>query len=157
MTSRIAHARDFEDFSPPADALFYGRESRAFSGRIRLAEHHVVGALLGGEHRVVPAGKPARTRDAFGFERFKCDGEIRDTAEMRAVGATARHQIGVAIEQKCGVFVLDRRASALTRLIKVRSSASASRSSTAATSPASKAEANWSKNVDGSATGGVIR
>jgi hypothetical protein len=48
-------------------------------------------------------------------------------------------------------------ASALTRLIKVRSSASAIRSSTAATSPASKAKANWSKNVDGSATGGVIR
>jgi hypothetical protein len=28
---------------------------------------------------------------------------------MRAVGATARHQIGAAIEQKCGAFVLDRR------------------------------------------------
>ena len=44
------------------------REGGALAGGIRLAEHDVVGAGLGGHHGVVAAGKAADAGDALGLE-----------------------------------------------------------------------------------------
>jgi hypothetical protein len=94
----VTHAGDLEHVRPPADALFYGRERRALSGRVRLAEHHVVGTLLGGEHGIVPASQAANTHDALRLERFECPGEIGNAIEVRAVGARARDQLEAPIK-----------------------------------------------------------
>ena len=76
----------------------------------RLAEHDVVGAGFGGEHGVVTGLKSAGAGDALGLEALDGLAERVDTGEMRAVGAGARDQIGMAVEQQRRVLVLhDRR------------------------------------------------
>src|ERR1700689_5254602 len=50
---RIADARYFENFRPPADALDHSREWRAAAVSVGLAEHDVIGAAFGGEHGIM--------------------------------------------------------------------------------------------------------
>src|ERR1019366_6203245 len=48
---------------------------------------HVVGARLGGAHRVGGGAKNEKNRDAFGLELLQRGGELDDAGQMRAVGA----------------------------------------------------------------------
>ena len=76
---------------------------------------------------------------------------------MRAVGAGARHQLDMAVQQQRRAAVLDGGASALMREIMVRWSVSRSRSSTAATSVAASKSGRPATNGDGSSSSGVAR
>ena len=75
---------------------------------IRLAEHHIIRAALAGDHRIVPRGEVADADDAVRFQRGQRLLHRLDAGEMRAVGAAARDQIGVTIEQQRRAAVLDR-------------------------------------------------
>ena len=75
---------------------------------VGLAEHHVVGARLGGEHRVIAGGEAAAAGDPVRLERRHRGTELIGAGKMRAVGAGARDQVGAAVED-------ERRAGALHR------------------------------------------
>ena len=101
-----ADARRFEHFRPPADAVFDRTEGRALAVLIGLAEHHVIGARFGRAHGVMArfqssgAGDPVRLEPANRFAKFG------KTSQMSAIGAGARHQVGMAIEQQRDVTLL---------------------------------------------------
>ena len=75
---------------------------------IRLAEQHVIRAELARDHGVVPRRKSADAGDAVGLQRWQRLLQRLDAGQMRAVGAGARDQFGVAVEQKRRARVLDR-------------------------------------------------
>ena len=85
----------------------------------------------------------ARAGNAFGFEITDRAGERREAGQMGSIGAGAGDEIRTAIEQERGVLALHGRCQASAQSINVRSLVSARRSSTAATSPASRATVNW--------------
>ena len=70
MRSGIGDARYFEHLRPPGDALFDRLQARPFAGGVRLAEHHIVGASLRGEHGVVAGDQAADADDAVRLEAF---------------------------------------------------------------------------------------
>ena len=99
-------AGDFEYPRPPRHALRDGVEGGPPAGRVRLAEHDVVGAGFGCEHGVVPGRKPAAAGDARRLERRERRPEGVDPVEVRAVGARARREIGMAAEEERRAGVL---------------------------------------------------
>ena len=62
------------------------------------AEHHVVGARFRRGHGVMAGGEAADAGDAFRLEKRQRLGECREAGQMRAVGAGARHQLGMAVD-----------------------------------------------------------
>ena len=91
------------------------------AGGVGLAEHHVVGAAFGCQHRVVSRVQAAAAGDARGLESLAFGGERVDAGQVRAIGAAARRDLGVAVEQQGRAVRLHEAASVLTRLISVRS------------------------------------
>ena len=76
---------------------------------IGITEHHVIGAVLAGEHGIVAAAQSAGAGDAVGFQAWQRRGERLDAAQMGAVGADPADDLDAAVEQKRNVAALDRR------------------------------------------------
>jgi hypothetical protein len=74
---------------------------------IGFAEHDVVGTSFAGEHGIMTIMQPAGAGDAVGLERAKRVGKRRHAGEMSAIGAGARHDLSMAVEEKRGVAALD--------------------------------------------------
>jgi hypothetical protein len=56
----------------------------------------------------MPCDKSARTGDACGLELLDCLPECGEAGRMRAIGASARDQIDMTVEQKGRAFSLHR-------------------------------------------------
>ena len=91
---------------PPGDTFLDRFESRSHARGVRFAEHHVVGALLGREHGIMPCRQSAGARDALRLEVGKRFAERGNASEMSAVGARTRDQFDTAVKQQRGVSVL---------------------------------------------------
>ena len=72
------------------------------------AEHHVIGASLGGEHGIMAAVQTTGAGDAVGLERGERSRQRLDAGQMRAVSAGADGQVRIAVEQKRNVMALNR-------------------------------------------------
>ena len=68
--------------------------------RVGFAEQHVIRAELARGHRIVPRRQPADAGDAVGLQRRQGFLHRRDAGQMRAIGAGARDQLDMAIEQQ---------------------------------------------------------
>ena len=77
--------------------------------RIRLAEQHVVGAGFARAHRIVAGDQAADAGDAVGFQRRQRLLHGLDSGQMRAVGAGAGDQFGMAVDQQRRAAILNRR------------------------------------------------
>ena len=71
-----------------------------------LAEHHVIRAAFAGEHRIVAAVQAAAAGDARGLEAVDRGHERLDPGQVRAVGAGAGRDLGLAVEHQRGVLLL---------------------------------------------------
>ena len=119
--------------------LFHFIERRAAAAPVGLAEHDVVGTGFAREHGIMTAEKTAGAGDAVGFQDRKRGDKCLYSADMGAIGApraaiSAWPSMSNATSRRCTMAAI-----VLARSICARSSPSASRSNTAATSPAVKA------------------
>ena len=87
---------------------------------IGLAEQHVIRAGFARDHRVVPRGQSADAGDAVGLQRWQRLLHGLDAGQMRAVGAGARDQIDMAVEQQRRAASWIAGASALIARVMVR-------------------------------------
>ncbi len=103
-TGGIADAGDFDELRPPCQPLHNFLERRAPAAAIvdaaGFAERHIVGASLAREHGIITAAQAAGAGDPIGLQHGKRCGESIDPLQMRAVGAGARHNPGMAIDQR---------------------------------------------------------
>ncbi len=127
------------------------------AGDVWFSEHDVVGALLGREHGIVPRGQAAGAGDALGLEMGEGFDERGSAGEVSAIGPARATKSTCPSSKSAASLSCTGAAIALMRLINVRSSDSANRSRTAATSPASMAELSCKEKADASEIGGVVR
>ena len=73
---------------------------------VGLAEHDVIGASLGREHGIMTAAQAAGAGDAVGLEQRERGGEGFNAGEMGAIGAGARHEFRMAVQQQCDIALL---------------------------------------------------
>ncbi len=77
--------------------------------RVRLAEHHVIGAGLSADHRVMAGDQGTGAGDIVWLETRQRCLEGVGTRKMRAVCSRARDDIGAAVEKQRSACPLHRR------------------------------------------------
>ena len=103
------------------------------------------------------AAQAAGAGDAVGLEAWQRRGERLDAGEMRAIGADPADDLDAAVEESAMSRRCTAAAIALARLTRVRSSASARRSRTAAMSAVVRTVSSSRANDAVSSSRGVTR
>ena len=73
---------------------------------IEFAEHDVIGASLADQHGIMTAAQPASAGDPVRFEHGNGRDKAYSTAQMRAVGASAHHNVRMAVDDKRDIATL---------------------------------------------------
>lgn len=97
----------FQKLRPPQQMLFHFIERRAAAAPIRLAEHHIVGTGFAREHGVMTAEKAAGAGNTVRFQERERGDKGLYSGDVGAVGACARRNLGMALDEQCDITTLD--------------------------------------------------
>jgi len=106
LTGGISDAWDFEQLYPPDQAFPDFFKARPTAVAIEFAEHDVIGASLADQHGIMTAAQPASAGDPVRFEHGNGRDKAYSTAQMRAVGASAHHNVRMAVDDKRDIATL---------------------------------------------------
>jgi hypothetical protein len=96
----------FQEIRPPQQMLFYFIERRAAAAPVGFAEHDIVGTGFAREHGIMTAEQAAGASDAVRFQERKRRDKSLYSADMGAVGACARGNLGMALDEQCDITTL---------------------------------------------------
>ena len=100
LAGGVSDAWNFEQIRPPGQAFLQVFEARPAAVAVGFAEHDVIGSSLAGEHGIMTAAQAAGTGNPLRLEQRERRGEPVNAAQMRPVGAGARHDFGTVVEDK---------------------------------------------------------